>query len=296
MPSAPRSSAPASPPERTSSGRYSLWRLLREGLTGQRGWSPAWAKAAPRARYRVVVVGGGGHGVATAFYLATVHGIRDVAVLERGPLGLGNVARNTTIIRSNYFQPDNVRFYEFSLKLWERLERTLNFNAMVSQRGTLNLFHTEAQRDLFTRRANLMRLEGVDAEALSRAAVNALVPLVDLDNGPYPVLGGFLQRRGGTVRHDAVAWGYARGASEAGVDVIEHCEVTGIRCTGGRVSGVETRRGFIGADCVCLAVAGHSSRLAAMAGVTLPIETHVLQAFVSEGVKPVIDVVLTYGA
>src|SRR6201988_4399361 len=236
MPSTPRSSAPASPPERTSSGRYSLWRLLREGLTGQRGWSPAWAKAAPRARYRVVMVGGGGHGLATAFYLATKHGITDVAVLEKGPLGLGNVGRTPTLIRSNYFHPENIRFYEFSLKLWEGLERELNFNTMVSQRGTLNLFHTEAQRDLFTRRANQMRLLGVDAEALSRAAVKKLVPMVDLDNGRYPVLGGFLQPLGGTVRHDAVAWGYARAASQAGVDIVEHCEVTGLRREGARVS------------------------------------------------------------
>jgi len=167
---------------------------------------------------------------------------------------------------------------------------------MVSQRGTLNLFHTEAQRDLFTRRANMMRLLGVDAEPLSREAVKERVPLVDLDNGRYPVLGGFLQRRGGTVRHDAVAWGYARAASEAGVDIIEDCEVTGIARDGARVTAVETTRGHIAADTVCLAVAGHSSRLAAMAGLTLPIESHVLQAFVSEGIKPVLDVVLTYGA
>jgi methylglutamate dehydrogenase subunit A len=283
-------------PQRASSGRYSLWRLLREGLGGQRGWSHAWAKATPRPHYRVVIVGGGGHGLATAFYLATEHGITDVAVLERGPIGLGNVGRNTTIIRSNYFHPDNIRFYEFSLKLWEGLERKLNFNAMVSQRGTLNLFHTEAQRDLFTRRANQMRLLGVDAEALDREAVRRLVPLADLDNGRYPVLGGFLQPRGGTVRHDAVAWGYARAASEAGVDIVEHCEVTGLTRTGARVTGVATSRGTIGADTVCLAVAGHSSRLAAMAGLKLPIESHVLQAFVSEAVKPILDVVLTYGA
>jgi methylglutamate dehydrogenase subunit A len=288
---------PADPAaRRTPSSRYSLWRLLREGVNGQRGWTPAWAKATPRERYRVVIVGGGGHGLATAFYLATAHGITDVAVLEKGPIGLGNVARNTTIIRSNYFHPENIRFYEFSLKLWEGLERALNFNAMVSQRGTLNLFHTEAQRDLFTRRANQMRLLGVDAEAVSRAMVKRLVPLVDLDNGRYPVLGGFLQRRGGTVRHDAVAWGYARAASSAGVDIVEHCEVTGMRREGARVTGVETTHGFIAADTVCLAVAGHSSVLAAMAGLTLPIETHVLQAFVSEPVKPVLEVVLTYGA
>src|ERR1700688_5009701 len=258
--------------ERVSSGRYCGWRLFVEGL------------------------GGAGHGLATPYYLATEYGISDVAVLEKGPIGLGNVGRNTTIIRSNYFLPDNVRFYEYSLKLWERLERTLNFNVMVSQRGTLKLFHTEAQRDLYTRRANMMRLLGVDAKALSRAAVKALVPLVDLDNGRYPVLGGFLQPRGGTVRHDAVAWGYARAASEAGADIVEHCEVTGIRRDGARVTGVETTGGPIAADTVCLAVAGHSSRLAAMAGLALPIESHVLQAFVSEGIKPVLDVVLTYGA
>src|SRR6202161_10656 len=233
--------------ERESSGRYSGGRLRLEGRTGQRGWSRAWHKAAPRPGYRVVIVGGGGHGLATAYYLATEYGIREVAVLEKGPLGLGNVGRNTTIIRSNYFQPDNVRFYEFSLKLWEGLERKLNFNAMVSQRGALNLFHSEAQRDLFTRRANMMRLQGVEMEPLGAAAVKSLVPLIDLDNGRYPVLGGFLQRRGGTVRHDAVAWGYARAASQGGVDIVEHCEVTSIVRQAGRVSGVETTRGRTGA-------------------------------------------------
>jgi sarcosine oxidase subunit beta len=297
MPASP-SSSPARPlkARRSSSGRYSGWRLLLEGLSGHRGWSRAWAKATPRPRYRVVIVGGGGHGLATAYYLATQLGILDVAVLEKGPIGLGNVGRNTTIIRSNYFHPDNVRFYDLSLQLWEGLEQQLNFNAMVSQRGTLNLFHTEGQRDLFTRRANQMRLLGVDAEALSREAVKALVPLIDLDGGRFPVLGGFLQRRGGTVRHDAVAWGYARGASEAGVDIVEHCEVTGIRRGERGITGVETTQGFIAADTVCLAVAGHSSRLAAMVGLKLPIETHVLQAFVTEAVKPLLDVVVTYGA
>jgi len=282
--------------KRSSGGRYSIWRLLREGLRAQRGWPRAWAKATPRTRYRVVIVGGGGHGLSTAFHLAAEHGITDVAVLERGPIGLGNVGRNTTIIRSNYFHPDNIRFYELSLRLWERLEKELNFNAMVSQRGTLNLFHTEAQRDLFTRRANQMRLLGVDAEALSATEVRRLVPLADLENGRYPVLGGFLQPRGGTVRHDAVAWGYARAASAAGVDIIEHCEVEGLALGRGRVNGVETARGFIEADTVCLAVAGHSSVLAKMAGLKLPIESHVLQAFVTEPVKPLLDVVLTYGA
>jgi sarcosine oxidase subunit beta len=281
---------------RHGGGRYSGLRLLLEGLRGQRGWSRAWAKAVPRPRYRVVIVGGGGHGLATAYYLASSFGITDVAVLEKGPIGLGNVGRNTTLIRSNYFHPDNIRFYDYSLQLWEGIERTLNFNTMVSQRGTLNLFHTEAQRDLFTRRANAMRVLGVDAEALSRGGVKKLVPLIDLDNGRFPVLGGFLQRRGGTVRHDAVAWGYARAASRAGVDIVEQCEVTGIQRTGQRVTGVDTTRGFVAADVVCLAVAGHSSRLAAMVDLRLPIETHVLQAFVTESVKPILDVVLTYGA
>ncbi|MGH8263343.1 MAG: sarcosine oxidase subunit beta family protein [Steroidobacteraceae bacterium] len=281
---------------RAASGRYSALRLIREAFAGHRGWARAWHKAAPRSRYRVVIVGGGGHGLATAYYLAREFGVSDVAVLEKGPIGLGNVGRNTTLIRSNYFHPENVAFYDFSLRLWEGLERTLNFNAMVSQRGTLNVFHTEAQRDLFTRRANGMRLQGVDAEALDRSAVKALVPLVDLDNGRYPVLGGFLQPRGGTVRHDAVAWGYARAASQAGVDIVEHCEVTGIRRQGQRAIGVETPQGFVGADIVCLAVAGHSSHLAATVDLKLPIETHVLQAFVSEPVKPILDVVVTYGA
>src|SRR5215469_12750625 len=293
-PPQPRPNLPTA--KRSTGNRYSIWRLLLEGLRGQRGWSRAWAKASVRPRYRVVIVGGGGHGLSTAFHLAAEHGITDVAVLERGPIGLGNVGRNTTIIRSNYFHPANIAFYELSLRLWERLEQQLNFNAMVSQRGTLNLFHTEAQRDLFTRRANQMRLLGVDAEALGRAEVRRLVPLADLDNGRYPVLGGFLQPRGGTVRHDAVAWGYARAASAAGIDIVEHCEVTGLRIANGRVNGVETASGFIAADTVCLAVAGYSSVLAAMAGLKLPIESHVLQAFVSEPIKPVLDVVLTYGA
>jgi sarcosine oxidase subunit beta len=287
------SSADSSAPD---SGRYSAWRLFTEGWRGQLGWGRAWARRGPRPRYRVVIVGGGGHGLATAYYLATEFGIHDVAVLERGPIGLGNVGRNTTIVRSNYFHPQNIRFYDYSLRLWEGLERRLNFNAMVSQRGTLNLFHTEAQRDLFTRRGNLMRLNGVDAQAVDREGVRRLVPLADLDNGRFPVLGGFLQPRGGTVRHDAVAWGYARGASRAGVDIIEHCEVIGIRRERGRVTGVSTTRGEIDAESVCLAVAGHSSHLAAMAGLTLSIESHVLQAFVSESIKPALDLVVTYGA
>jgi sarcosine oxidase subunit beta len=275
---------------------YSGFRLLVEALRGHRGWGPAWRNASPREAYEVVIVGAGGHGLATAFHLARDHGISDVCVIDKGPLGLGNVGRNTTIIRSNYFSPENIRFYDASLVLWEELERTLNFNAMVSQRGTLNLVHADGQRDSLARRANQMILEGVETDYLDRAAVKALVPIIDCSNGRYPVLGGFLQRRGGTVRHDAVAWGYARAASSLGVDIVEHCEVTGVMRDAGRVSGVETAKGPIRAKKVLLAVAGHSSRLAGMAGFRLPIETHVLQAFVSESVKPVIDVVVTYGA
>jgi methylglutamate dehydrogenase subunit A len=271
---------------------YSGFRLLVEAWRGHRGWGPAWRKASPREAYEVVIVGAGGHGLATAFHLARDHGVRDVCVIDKGPLGLGNVGRNTTIVRSNYFSPENIRFYDASLKLWEDLEQTLNFNAMVSQRGTLNLVHA----DSLARRANQMILEGVETDYLDRSGVKALAPIIDCDNGRYPVLGGFLQRRGGTVRHDAVAWGYARAASSLGVDIVEECEVTGVKRDGDRVTGVETAKGPIRARKVLLAVAGHSSRLAEMAGFRLPIETHVLQAFVSESVKPVLDVVVTYGA
>jgi methylglutamate dehydrogenase subunit A len=276
--------------------RYSALRLLLEGFGSHRGWTKAWPKAEPRRRYSVVVVGGGGHGLATAFYLASEFGIRDVAVIEKGALGLGNVGRNTTIIRSNYLHPANIRFFDYSLKLWEGLERVLNYNVMVSQRGTLALYHSVGQRDSLLRRANLMRLLEVDAEELAPRDLKKVVPLLDLENGRYPVLGGFLQRRGGTVRHDAVAWGFARAAAETGVDIIEHCEVMGMRRNGTRIVGVDTTRGFIGAEKVCVAVAGHSSRLAEMAGLTLPLETHVLQAFVTEALKPVLNVVLIYGA
>ncbi len=278
------------------SSAYSGFRLAYEALRGHRGWGPAWRKAAPKQAYDVVIVGGGGHGLATAYYLAKNHGITNVAVLERGGIGLGNVGRNTTIIRSNYFSPENIRFYDFSLRLWEGLEAELNYNAMISQRGALNLVHADGQRDLLARRANQMLLEGVDAELLDKEGVKRLVPLVDVDNGRFPVLGGFLQKRGGTVRHDAVAWGYARAADRRGVDIVEKCEVTGIAREGDAITGVETSRGSIRAGKVLFAVAGHSSLLAGMAGLRLPLETHVLQAFVSEAVKPLIDCVVTYGA
>lgn len=276
--------------------RYSIFSLMRQALSGHRGWRPAWRDATPKPSYDVIVVGGGGHGLATAHYLAKVHGLTNVAVLEKGWIGSGNAGRNTTIIRSNYLLPGNNPFYEFSMKLWEGLEQDLNYNTMVSQRGVLNLYHSDAQRDAYARRGNAMRMHGVDAELLDRQAVREMLPFLDFDNARFPIQGGLLQRRGGTARHDAVVWGFARAASERGVDIVQNCEVTGFLREGQRVTGVQTTRGDIRAGKVGIAVAGNTSRLAQMAGLRLPIESHVLQAFVSEAIKPLIHCVVTFGA
>lgn len=275
--------------------RFSGWRVLKEGLTGNKGWSAHWRDAAPKSEYDVVIIGGGGHGLATAYYLAKKHGITNVAVLEKGYLGGGNIGRNTTIVRANYFLPGNSEFYSHSLKLWEGLEQDLNYNVMHSQRGQIVLFHSDGQRDAMARRGNAMINQGDDAEMLDRAALRRMVPYLDFDNARFPVQGGVLQRRAGTARHDAVAWGYARGASERGVDLVQNCEVTGIDIEGGVVKGVQTTRGAIRAKKVAMIVAGRSSQVAAMAGMRLPIESHVLQAFVTEGLKPVIDHVISFG-
>ncbi len=277
--------------------RYSALSVFLNGLRGNKGWMPAWRSPEPKARYDVIIVGGGGHGLATAYYLAKEFGIANVAVLEKNYIGSGNVGRNTTIIRANYLLPGNNPFYQLSMDLWGGLEQDFNFNAMVSQRGILNLYHSDAQRDAYARRGNAMRLHGVDAELLDQAGVRARLPFLNFDQARFPIQGALLHRAGGTVRHDAVAWGYARGADTRGVDVIQGCEVTGIRRgPNGAVEGVETTRGFIGCGKLALAAAGNSSRVAEMAGLRLPIESHVLQAFVSEGLKPFIDTVVTFGA
>ncbi len=276
--------------------RYSGFRVIKEALTGHKGWTAAWRDPEPQTHYDIVIIGGGGHGLATAYYLAKKYTKKRIAVLEKGWIGGGNVGRNTTIIRSNYLLNGNEPFYELSLKLWEGLEQDLNYNAMVSQRGILNLFHSDPQRDAFVRRGNAMILNGADAELLSVAQIRDRYPFLDFENARFPIKGGLAQHRGGTVRHDAVAWGYARGADQHGVDIIQNCEVTGFRIENGRCKGVETTRGFIGASKVGCAVAGSSGRLMAKADMRLPIESHVLQAFVSEGLKPIIPGVITFGA
>lgn len=277
--------------------RFSAWALAKNALTGNRHWSRQWRKPEPKPSYDVIIIGGGGHGLATAFYLAREHGIHNVAVVEKGWIGSGNIGRNTTIVRSNYELRQNALFYEHSMKLWEGLSRELNYNVMFSQRGVLNLAHSPAEMDAHAIRGNAMRLNGIDAELLEREEVARFVPQLDMSaDTRFPIHGGLLQPRAGTARHDAVAWGFARGADALGVDILENCEVRGFLKKGDTITGVRTTRGDIKAPKIGVAVAGSTSEVMRKAGVeTLPIESHVLQAFVSEALKPAVNTVVTGG-
>ncbi|MDE0512743.1 MAG: sarcosine oxidase subunit beta family protein [Gammaproteobacteria bacterium] len=277
--------------------KYSIFSLLRNAVSYNENWQQAWRSPAPRKKYDALIVGGGGHGLATAYYLAKEHGIRDIAVLEKGWIGGGNTGRNTTIVRSNYLWTEAALLYEKSLKLWEGLSRDLNYNVMFSQRGVYNLGHSlQDMRDI-ERRVGANRLDGIDAEVVTPEQIKAAIPMINISRRVrYPILGASLQRRGGVARHDAVAWGFARAADALGVDIIQQCEVTGVCREGGRVTGVETVRGRIEADRVGVVVAGHASVLAGMAGLRLPLESHPLQAYVSEPLKPVLDTVVMSNA
>ena len=277
--------------------KYSAFSLVRNALSHNRHWKRAWRSPDPKSRYDAVIVGGGGHGLATAYYLAKEHGMRNVAVLEKGWIGGGNTGRNTTIVRSNYLWTEASLLYEKSLKLWEGLSQDLNYNVMFSQRGVYNIGHNlQDMRDI-ERRVSANRLNGIDAEVVTPAEIKRAIPAINTSpDARYPILGASLQRRAGVARHDAVAWGFARAADALGVDIIEQCEVTGINRDGGQVTGVETTRGTISAAKVGVVVAGHASVLSDMAGMRLPVESHPLQAFVSEPLKPVIDTVVMSGA
>jgi sarcosine oxidase, subunit beta len=282
---------------RDTKQKYSIWSLVQGAASRHRQWAPAWRDSQPKPAYDVIIVGGGGHGLATAYYLAKNHGLTNVAVLERGWIGGGNTGRNTTIVRSNYLYPESARLYDFSLKLYENLSQALNFNIMLSQRGLIVLAHSRHELESMSRWANAMRMNGVDADLLTREQVKQLAPALDMSStARYPILGGITQARAGTARHDAVAWGYARGASSLGVDIVQNCEVRGFIEEAGSIVGVDTSLGRVRAGKVGIAAAGHSSVLAKLAGFKLPVTSYALQAMVSEPVKPMLNTVVMSAA
>ena len=277
--------------------KYSIFSLLRNARSYHQDWQRAWRSPEPKKSYDAIIIGGGGHGLATAYYLAAVHRMTNIAVVEKGWLGGGNTGRNTTIIRSNYMWDESAAIYDHALKLWEGLTQDLNFNLMFSQRGVLTIAHSWHELREMSRRVHAIRLNGIDSDVLNPDQIKKLVPMINIHPSiRYPVMGGFLQRRGGTARHDAVAWGYARAADDLGVDIIQNCEVTGLRRKGNRIEGVETTKGFIKSPKVGCVVAGHCSVLGAMADVRLPIASRPLQALVSEPIKPELDTVIMSNA
>ena len=270
--------------------KYSAFSLLKHALTGHQHWPKAWRSPEPKSEYDVIIIGGGGQGLATAYYLAKKYGITKGAVLEAGWLGGGNAGRNTQVVRSNYFYPASTNFFEHSMKLYEGLGKELNYNIMFSQRGVLNLAHSRHEMEQMRRWANAIQLQGVDSEMVSPGQIKAMIPDINMSaQARYPILGGFIQRRGGIIRHDAVAWGYARQADALGVDIIQNCRVTGIRRHNNRVVGVDTTQGPIDAKRIASTVAGHSSTIGDMLELRLPLRSLALQAMVSEPLKPFLD-------
>jgi len=276
--------------------KYSIFNIVKNSLSKHENWQKMWRNPDPKKSYEVIIVGGGGHGLGTAYYLAKEHGIKNIAVIEKGWLGSGNTGRNTTIIRSNYLWNESAFLYDHSLKIWENLSSELNYNVMFSQRGVMNLAHNEHDIKEMKRRISANRLNGLDSKWINTNEIKKLVPIMNTDNLRYLVLGAAFQPRGGVARHDAIAWGFAMRADEMGVDIIQNCEVKKIKTENGKVLGVETSRGFINSDKVGVVASGHTSVLAATAGVRLPLQSRPLQALVSEPIKPVIDTVVMSNA
>ena len=277
--------------------KYSIFNVIKNAFNNHEDWEVAWKDPTPKEEYDVLIIGGGGHGLATAYYLAKEHKITKVAILEKGWIGGGNVGRNTTIIRSNFMYDANARFNEFGMNLWKTMSQELNFNIMFSPRGIINLAHSDAQMNAYARRGNSMRLNGIDAILLNREDVKDIIPMADFsENVRFPIFGGLMQPSAGTARHDGVAWGYARQADSMGVDIIQHCEVKGFDVDNGKIKGIQTSKGNIKAKKVGLCVAGSTNILAEMLNMRLPVETHLLQACVSEPIKPILDHVVTFGA